>query len=240
MPGKLFGPDNHLSGEGIALVVDALRLDRLKELPVDIQTHVEECLQCKQSIVSLYDLVRDEKPLDVLQHPYFGPRAAAGGTIYRIAAALAIVLAGSAIVLYLSGQRPVEETAPPTGLPGARTAPAESSTAVVPREKQFAGRFLPSNDLEGLVGGTLRSSSVEVTSPRVGEEVAGEVRFSWHGGSGPEYTLEVLTNQEARLHSVTVRESRFVFEKKLEPGLYYWKLVDGGELVYVGKFFVRR
>ena len=105
MPGKLFGPDNHLNGEGIALVVDALRLGRSDDLPADVRSHVENCTSCKQSILSLYELAGDEAMPDRADHPFFGHRHGSHGVMYRIAAGLALVLGGSVLAVYLFGGR---------------------------------------------------------------------------------------------------------------------------------------
>ena len=41
---ELFDDNHHLSDEGVALFVDALRLERVEDLPLEIRVHVDDCL----------------------------------------------------------------------------------------------------------------------------------------------------------------------------------------------------
>jgi hypothetical protein len=235
MAENLFRSDGHLNEEGVALCVDALSLERSGGLPLQIQSHLDECGYCKGEVMSLYDLRSDDEPVDGAGHPYFGRRKRLQMTLYRVAAAIVLTLAVSAIAVYVFRQQGLhvpDQAVPPPVLPTDSVSVPSDATDV------YAARFVPSENLEGLVGGALRSASVDVKSPVVGERVGGQLRFEWMGGLGPEYSLEILTNTEEARFNVAVREQRYVLNEKLEPGLYYWKLIDGGELVYVGKFIV--
>ena len=47
----------HLSEEQLALYVDALVFDKQGQLPEEFLGHVEECLECKISIMTVLDLI---------------------------------------------------------------------------------------------------------------------------------------------------------------------------------------
>jgi len=57
---------NHLSDEQLAHYVDALVSDHLDQLPEEILEHVEECFECKVTILDELDLVEPDNT-----HPSF-------------------------------------------------------------------------------------------------------------------------------------------------------------------------
>lgn len=67
---KYLNDHGQLTDEAISLYVDAMRLDRVEELPEALQTHVEESLPCHQKILDLYTALEDV-PVDPLEdHPF--------------------------------------------------------------------------------------------------------------------------------------------------------------------------
>lgn len=82
-----------------------------------------------------------------------------------------------------------------------------------------------------------RSTAVEVLSPQNGVKITGPIKFVWKLGKEPHY-LKILNNQENELAEILIDKDEYLFEKKLFPGLYYWKLDRDHELLYVGKFIV--
>jgi hypothetical protein len=123
----------------------------------------------------------------------------------------------------------------------ARSAPERSAAArePAPKTRDLAARFAEFPDLEGLVGAEVRSASVRIISPSIGQTVHGEVSFRWDSGYKPPFTLTVLTNRGVVRKEVTLTESHYLLKGSLEDGLYYWKVVAGGELLTVGKFLVK-
>jgi hypothetical protein len=81
---------------------------------------------------------------------------------------------------------------------------------------------------------------VEIISPLKGQTVHGEVHFQWDSTSRPPFTLVTMSNGGVVREEVTLTEPQYTLKERLENGLYYWKLVAEGELLYVGKFLVRR
>lgn len=111
------------------------------------------------------------------------------------------------------------------------------------RERQralFAANATESPTLERLLEQYQRAGGIEVVSPSMGAAVEDEITFAWQGG-GEKLAVKILDNREEELQSFSAVESRFVFrevKKALPPGLYYWKLEDENDLLYVGKFYV--
>src|SRR5664279_4340394 len=66
-----FDADAHLNEEGVALFVDALKLDRTGELPREVREHVAGCQTCKKEVTGLFSLLGDEDYGNTPEHPYF-------------------------------------------------------------------------------------------------------------------------------------------------------------------------
>lgn len=67
----LLDAKGHLNDMGILLYVDALRLDREKDLPESLVNHVSECVQCKSQVIEYYQFKQDDKLSELDGHPYF-------------------------------------------------------------------------------------------------------------------------------------------------------------------------
>ncbi len=46
----MFGEDGHLNDEGIALYSEALSLEKVEDLPLVIQQHIDNCLECRRQV----------------------------------------------------------------------------------------------------------------------------------------------------------------------------------------------
>ncbi len=85
-----------------------------------------------------------------------------------------------------------------------------------------------------------------VISPTAGEKFYNkEIRFNWIMNKSEPLTLKILTNQEKEIYNknlsqnnsstLSVDVSPAIFE---HSGLYYWKIEDENEVLYVGKFYL--
>lgn len=225
---NFWNEEQHLNDLGISFFVDALKLDRVKEIPDDIRSHVESCHRCKSEIWGLYELLKDQDYSGQGTHPFFGEGVAdwAGADkelrelktgewkfIFRIAA---IVLISSTLGLYLfigkfgsNGSKP-----------------------------EIAENFTPSPNLEDLVGESYRAYSTEVLSPENGRNYNGAIDFRWESDYEGPLVLKILNNKEKVVGEFVVLENQLHFKENLPPGLYYWKLETEDELLYIGKFYV--
>lgn len=103
--------------------------------------------------------------------------------------------------------------------------PRHDSFETLPHLEYLANQYQP------------RASQLEVVSPTNDAEFKGTVKFEWHTNIKP-LILEILNNREHLLETVKVQSGEFTYGRHLAPGLYYWKLLSGEELLHVGKFRV--
>ena len=242
-----FGSDRHLTEEGIALFVDALKLNCVDRLPEEIREHVSECEECKRDVLEAESLVDGRRYRRIYTHPTFGEvrKRRAFPAPYRIAASiLALVGVGwlaYVLGLFEGGQKPPATAAQTVQVSEETTAVQGPAAAQKPgpESENIAANFEPSPNLEPAINGTLRSEEVRILSPANGAVVRGDIVFRWETTASGPFKLKVVNNREFEQASVSLNAQRYVFRKKLASGLYYWKLEAGGDLLCVGKFVVR-
>ena len=235
-----FTADGHLDDNGTSLTVEALILDRFSELPGPITAHIEECDHCKEQVLGLFELMK-EQPLDRnIPHPYFdqAPHTIVRFPGYlRMAAVLALALFTGTVFFLLSIRSAQQPPPLQTAIPSA-VVPNDTGSSAPERTELLAEHFIPSPNLDDLVHSEFRSESIEVLAPETEAIVHSPITFRWK-----EYPraviLKVLNNRDITVLTTNVKGNRFVTSKNFPQGLYYWKLEDKGDLLYVGKFFVK-
>lgn len=250
MNSTLFFTDRmHLTDEGVALYVDALKLDRTSELPKQMVKHVENCPDCQLQIVELHEMMKNEVYDASMKHPYFDstvqePEVRYGIPFYRIAAAVAGVALIGTGYYFVSGNKPMQ-TEPVVVQKAEQTQKAESEAKTSQQqavqqkeEKLLANNFAVSPNMEDLVQTQFRSVSVEVITPDIGEIVHQPITFKWKEISEP-LTLKILSNKERTLITAQVITNTYTTQKFFAPGLYYWKLETKDDLLYAGKFLIK-
>ncbi len=238
-----FDERGHLNEEGVALYVDALKLERTGQLPEALRAHVAGCQECRANVTGLYSLLANEPVED--SHPTLGSGRSEPHrlqAIYRIAA-VAIAAIGIAALVYFLGrqEKPVHESPESVSVvPRGTDSTSDSSAArvrhAVPQD--VAANFRPYEELEGLVGSELRGESFNVTSP--GERLTNRdgVTFDWNTSERGPWRLVVLDNRGNTVRQTNVQSTPFVLEGPFRPGLYYWKVIRDDELAHVGKFSI--
>lgn len=233
MHANLKTENGHLSDEGTALYVDALKLRKLSLLPEWMTDHVSECRPCKERITGLFAILPEDSHSDVKVHPTFG-RITPAPAWYRIAAAIALIsLAGAAAFLILNG-RSTQTTQAVTAPPAQSDSAQSQSPGPVP--PALAAALTGDPDMEGLVNAETRSSGVTVLSPHVGAALQGTITFNWKGAGAA--TVEVYNNRKELQERISPQAPPSVLRRSLAPGLYYWKLTAEDELLFVGKFTI--
>lgn len=107
-------------------------------------------------------------------------------------------------------------------------------------DKIVLANFEVSPYLEEMIVDISRSYSITILSPKIGENVKRNILFYWEIDiEGPIY-LKILNNRGDELFSYEPEKNQFRFNEKLPPGLYYWKLQSEDDLLFVGKFFVKK
>ena len=94
--------------------------------------------------------------------------------------------------------------------------------------------------LEGILSDAHRSESVTVLSPEIGETVKDRPTFKWTGMEDETIYLVILDNLGNKRFAFMTDGNQFFLQKKLNPGLYYWKLESEEDLLFLGKFIVKR
>ena len=234
----------HISEEEICLYVDALKLEKTDRLPQNLVDHVSTCMDCKREIMQLYDVLRNEDYHRAGDHPLLNPLQGAGPNriplMYRIAAAL-VLLVGAGLVAYYALVRTSHEPALSAQSVIVDTAGAglnQDTQSTLPSPRNFAANFTSSPNMEDLVGMEVRAASVTVESPANGQAVTGDIAFRWNSAGKATFKVRVLTNKEEEVFQATTDRNMVLCAKRLDPGLYYWTLLENGELVHVGKFMV--
>jgi hypothetical protein len=101
--------------------------------------------------------------------------------------------------------------------------------------------FRVNPNLESMIGTQYRSVTTQIISPRNNSTLSGDIVFAWKKTSQgpPPLTLKIINNKNEVCYHYSVKGNRFIFKQKLTPGLYYWKLENRMDLLYLGKFFIR-
>jgi hypothetical protein len=251
VPRSLFRPDSHLTVEAVALYVDALKLERMHQLPQPVLEHVEKCERCKGEVTGLFSLLAGEDYSKVTPHPFLNETGNAMPRpvliFLRIAAVIVAVIGFSALVAVLFLQNNGNDTVTPAVTAGAQgdTSSSQGLTEAGTKKKEeprksIASRFVESPELEDLMRGSLRSAETEVPSPEDGAIVRAGSFFKWATSAHPPFELTILDNRGFSVRSFTVQSSEFRMEDSLQAGLYYWKLVAESNLLHVGKFTVQQ
>src|SRR5512135_559190 len=138
-----FGERGHLNEEGVALYVDALRLERTERLPEALRAHVAGCQECRANVTGLYSLL-ENRPIDS-SHPTLGTRPVephVSRAIYRIAAVVVAAIGIAALVLFYGKQeKPADESSQAVSVgPRGTDSTSDSSAGRVRREgpQEFA------------------------------------------------------------------------------------------------------
>jgi hypothetical protein len=237
-----FTDRGHLNEEGVALYVDALRLERTERLAEHIREHVAGCQECRMEVTGLYSVLREEPlPHD---HTTLGRESrhwSIPASAYRIAAAIVAVAGIGALVYFLAPWSGEPQQAPPVTV-AVPQAPDSAGTLETTAPERGEGRaiaadFRPDEELEGLVGSETRGEAFDVSSP--GERSPREaVTFAWVTSEQGPWSIVLLNNRGNVLRKAEVRSIPFVLKGPFKPGLYYWKVIRNDELSHVGKFRV--
>jgi hypothetical protein len=237
-----FDEDGHLNEEGVALYVDGLRLERTKRLPEAIQAHVADCQQCRISVTDLYVLLEGDQVEQA--HPTLHKPTGQWSLIFRVAAMVTVTVGIAAIVYFFT--RPSPEVPSSSGATITLAGPDSALHPVTPEKQPHAGakESIAANydalpELESLVGGGTRGEAFESLSPASWPH-GSDIYLRWKTtGPGP-WTIVLVDNLGKNLKEARADRAELRLAGPFRPGLYYWKVLQNGELMYVGKFRVEK
>ena len=162
---------------------------------------------------------------------------------------------GSALKDLLFKSTGTEETLPPqshekgnpsqeTKMPREKGETTETTAdrVIVKRNVHVPSNFSVNPNLESMIGTRYRSVSVQVLSPRdnTALTVGSDIAFAWKLTNPGPVTFKIIDNRNRETCQYEVRGGRFTLKEHLGPGLYYWKLEDHQDLLYIGKFFIKK
>lgn len=106
----------------------------------------------------------------------------------------------------------------------------------------YPAAFNPAADLEGLISQEFRSeTSLDVKLPENNMVFNESVEFSWELNSGGKLNIKILDNNEKVIANSENLDGKFSLDVNAEgltTGLYYWKLENSDDLMYVGRFYI--
>lgn len=259
-----FNRHGHLTDEGLSLYAEALKLDRLDQLPIEVLAHVEQCPECESQVGVIYSLIAEMDMDELGPHPSLEDKTETNSTAksrFRDGGRkLAILLlAGMAYYFYqASDGQPLTENNEPSeanveqkieagdslqqieSLEEPEFIPPPANNATDTEPQPIAGNFTPSDNLESLIGEIVRSDNLEIISPNENISVrpGEQINFSWSTSLEEALFLIIVDNEENEIQEIEIDSSNYTYIVNQEPGLYYWKLESEEDLLYVGKFKV--
>jgi hypothetical protein len=97
--------------------------------------------------------------------------------------------------------------------------------------------YQPHPAMEGLIGAVRGEISVTIISPENGATLDGPVEFTWENSDQKPLQYILLDNRGNEIERMTTDQVSYTYTANLEPGLYYWKLIKGDQII-VQKFTV--
>lgn len=247
---NFFNNEGHLNEEGISLYADALMNDSVEELPASLKAHVEECLHCKSEIIEVYELSKENAETKVVPLYRSVEHKAENMQYLRIAASF-IVLIGLGFVFFqfLNNEKLASDGKTAINHPVVRVlfepnnVMAIDKTAVATETSELlASNYLPSSNLESMVGVAFRSEAINIISPKnstiykLNDQIVFQYELEGNAGT---LNLKILNNKEDIVFQTNISGNKYLLNKKLSGGLYYWKLETDEDLLYVGKFIIK-
>ncbi|GAB4297721.1 MAG: hypothetical protein Kow0098_22230 [Ignavibacteriaceae bacterium] len=103
------------------------------------------------------------------------------------------------------------------------------------------GSYAVNTALENFVNKDLRSQlNVMIISPPIGDTISLPATFQWTAsGSDKIFNLVILNNKNQVQYQKLIGGNKVTIDKRLEAGLYYWKLEYNNNIVVMGKFFTK-
>ena len=249
----------HLNDYSTALYVDSLLDDDKSNLTEEIFLHVQECPACKNNILDIFLFSKNPESTPVDKLPQFlldikikqKKQPGTSSFAFRIAAMfiIAVLFLGIYFIIFKKNSinnktsmntkneiRLEQKNFTEKGSEEETEHDSKSRTKLESRESNFKSN----QNLEYMIGSQSRSRDINVISPKNYTDVEGKIFFRWESFEKKILQLKILNNKNRILFEFSVDGNSFIFKENLNPGLYYWKLEDQKELLYVGKFIVKK
>jgi hypothetical protein len=230
---------SHLSNETLATYLNLKDQLSAKE-KLFIENHLKDCLRCKEK----YDLMKiedgeiDTKSDVLLRKP--------GTSIYWYAAAAIILITlGISYLIYVNQERePVmvkneEKLVDSSNVITENKSKEDEQQIEEVKPETNETDFAANQMLENFVNRNIRSESgTKIISPAIGDTIKLPAKFDWES-AGNKFEFSVMNNKNQSVFSKELSDTKYLFNKEIKPGLYYWKILAGGKLEAVGKFYIK-
>ncbi len=261
-----FNSKGHINEESISLYVDALMTKNIDLLPEQVIDHVENCTKCKKEIIEVVDIMKEAKEAANAPVKSKSIKKSISG-IGKTVALILLVLGFSYIayklidfnteqqlyaqkeinnlntqdqiveMTYNAGELNVSEREGISADNKNQSPDQQNSQAASVKNPED---FRASYNLESLVETNFRSNSIKVIAPRTTQSytIGQVISFNFVNSINETLFIKVLNNKERNIFTTDFTGNQYKLTKKLQPGLYYWKLETEDDLLYVGKFLV--
>lgn len=241
--------NDHLSDEAVSLYAEALKLDKLDQLPQAINEHIESCDHCHAQSIELYSIIKDVERSG--PHPYFDKAPAKVFPIRTLASIAAVLLIGGLMFFFITKNQAKIDTNPDRPVVEQDSVLEEESLLkdtvkleeIIPEEKPsrpIAMAYTPNAELEDLVNSVYRSSGLSIEAPENGASFTKNtaIPFSWKGSDEQRFLI-ILDNKGKQVSRRLLNVNTIAYEESLNSGLFYWKLESEEDLLHVGKFSIK-
>ncbi len=265
MKANKIGPlkNHHINDEMVALYADALSEGQLPDIPMKELQHVESCRQCKDKILDLSIFLRNPDTISHIQPNEDLPPRKIPHMRFRympIAALffIGILVIGAYFLLFNNDETNMKRVALTQAEEKVLAKADKEPTAYQKRDlnipvvkksaKTNSGKinnrvtkanFKVNPNLESMINSHYRSEGIEIIAPKNNTVIKEPITFAWKETTYSSLILKIINNQNQVFHHHEVKGNSYTFQPKLNPGLYYWKLENKNDLLFIGKFIIR-
>lgn len=205
---------NHLNEVELANYVELLRKDEVEKSSQKILQHIEDCNECKNTVIELFSFLEKEQSIPPKRKPIL-PMYFQQNSIwkYAISVAAVVIIIPTLFVI----------------------------TNLIKHPQLTINTFSNNPGLDHFVNEKFRSESLMILSPINDKEFTREenIIFNWKGKANLNLTLNILSNEEELIYSFSMIENHYNLQDELQRGLYYWQLETEDDLLFTGKFYIR-
>ncbi|HMY35897.1 MAG TPA: zf-HC2 domain-containing protein [bacterium] len=101
--------------------------------------------------------------------------------------------------------------------------------------------YTPNADFDNIIRQNFRDkNSLQIISPLVDAIISDSVIFDWKPKETKNLELVILNNREEQMQRISINAPFIWNTTTVMPGLYYWKLETSTDLLYIGRFIIKK
>lgn len=243
---KYFNNSGHINEEFIAVCADKLQTETLNELPLEIQDHLEDCLECKQNVELAIEVQQTDIDSSRIKPKQMIPKTRRLWPLLQIAAILAIIAIGISTIYYIKTNKINNQNnnltvvKPDTNgtKKNIKLSTVDSVKKVQVADKKAYKELAYMEDMISMVD---RSENFILLLPKPNQrfDVNQYILFKWRFETPNPLKIIIINNAGVTILVKDINTSQFQYNQTLKRGLYYYKLVCDDDLVAAGKFTVK-